>query len=140
LTDEAAGGSKRGEGKANRRRVTILVVLGLLALVLVALFGWYQFGHRAARPIDTIRNHAIPGTDLTIGEGVLDFVKNRGIKVVGEGFKPSWGAEETEKDVWVVSYVFEVGRGSQRVSWKVYSRTGRVFPRGEMARELWYGK
>ena len=116
----------------------LLVAVAFLSIALVAGFGWYQFADRAERPIGIIKTHAIPGTDTNVGEGILDFVKSRGIQVVSEGFKPAWGAEETASDVWVVSYVFEVGRESQRVSWKVYPKSGRVLPRDAIARELWY--
>lgn len=112
-------------------------MFGVLALALVALFGWYQFSKRAGKPIDLVRQHAIPGTDVTIGEGILDYIKGRGVKVVTEGFKPSWGAEEEPGGAWVVSYVYEVGRQSHWVSWRVYPASGRVVPVDRMARSLW---
>ena len=80
------------------------------------------------------------GTDITIGEGILDFLGESGIKVVNEGFKPMWGAEEKDSGVWVVSYVFEVGRQSNRLSWKVDTRTGRVTPLDNLAQVLWEEK
>ena len=62
------------------------------------------------------------------------------MEIAREGFKPRWGAEETEDDVWVVSFVFEVGREAQWVSWRVYEDSGRVQPVDEVARELWEGR
>ena len=130
--------SRDVEGKQRRGwRIALLVTAAFLAVALVAGFGWYQFARRAERPIGIIKTHAIPGTDTNVEEGILDFVKGKGVEVVSEGFKPSWGAEETASDVWVVSYVFEVGRESHRVSWQVYPKSGRVLPRDALARELW---
>jgi hypothetical protein len=137
---------KRKEREANTdtdgpvrtgRRTAIMVGVAVVCIALVAGFGWRQFNKRAERPIEIVKTHAIPGTDVTIGEGINNFVADKGIKVVTTGFKPSWGAEETSKDVWVVSYVFEVGRQSHWVSWKVYPKSGNVIPRDALARELW---
>jgi hypothetical protein len=122
------------------RRSAILFVVAVAALALVAGFGWWQFGRRANGPIEIIKYHAIPGTDVTIGEGIENFVADKGLKVATQGFKPSWGAEETSKDVWVVSYVYEVGRQSHWISWKVYTKSGDVLPQGPLARELWGSK
>ena len=134
-------GSKNSEGRAKAgRRVAILMIAAITAITLVAGFGWLQFKRRAERPVKIVKNHAIPGTDVTIGEGISNFVADKGIKIASEGFKPSWGAEETDKDVWVVSYVFEVGRQSHWISWKVYPKSGRVLPRDVLARELWDGR
>lgn len=108
--------------------------------MLVAGMGFFQFGRRAAAPIDVVKSHDIDGTDVNIGEGILDFIGDRGFKVVNEGFKPSWGAEEVADDVWVVSYVFEVGRRSRWVSWKVNVDSGRVAPLDTLAGELWKGR
>lgn len=133
------------ETPETRRRFTrpmivlTLVVVGLLCIVLVGAAGWYQFARRAREPIEVVRTHAIPGTDLTVGEGIYDFIKDRGIEIVDEGFRPSWGAEEIADGVWMVSYVFEVGREARWVSWKVYEGSGKVVPQDDLARELWSG-
>ena len=126
--------------KRGWRRTALYIAIGSVAILLVAVFGWYQFGHRGKAPIDTVKSQAMFGTDMTIGEGILSFLGESGIKVVNEGFKPTWGAEETAGGVWVVSYVFEVGRESNRVSWKVDTRTGRVTPLDNLARVLWEGR
>ncbi len=128
------------EEKAGGRRIILLIGVALVALLLAAGFGFYQFGHRAEAPIGVVKSHAIHGTDLDIGEGILGVIKDRGIEVLGEGLKPSWGAEEIAGNVWIVSYVFEVGRRSRWVSWKVYYDTGRVVPLDGLARELWEGR
>ncbi|MBU1669701.1 MAG: hypothetical protein KKF41_03005 [Actinobacteria bacterium] len=119
--------------------ILTLVVAGLLCIVLVGAAGWYQFAHRAGQPIEVVRTHAIPGSDLNVGEGIYDFIKDRGIEIVDEGFRPSWGAEELGDGVWMVSYVYEVGREAHWVSWKVYERSGKVVPQDDLARELWGG-
>lgn len=128
------------EDKAGGKRIILLIGIALVALLLAAGFGWYQFGHRAEAPIGIVKSHAIHGTDLNIGEGILGVIKDRGIEVLGEGFKPSWGAEEIASNVWIVSYVFEVGRRSRWTAWKVYYDTGRVVPLDGLARELWEGR
>lgn len=138
--EQQAGGA---EPTVARRRFTrpmmvlTLVVAGLLCVTVVGAVGWYQFAHRAKKPIETIRYHAIPGTDVNIGDGIYSFLESKGIKAATEGFKPSWGAEELADGVWMVSYVYEVGREAQWISWKVYTRTGRVVPQCDLARELW---
>ena len=139
MAQGAADEGRDAEGKSSRWLIALFVCIALFALLLVAGLGQFQFSHRADLPIRIIKSHAVPGTDVTIGERILDFIKGKGIKVVSEGFKPSWGAEETGRDVWVVSYVFEVGRESRWVSWKVYPKSGKVIPRDEMAGELWEG-
>jgi hypothetical protein len=133
-TEETKGTESPGQ---TGRRSAVLFIVAIAAIALVAGFGWRQFGRRADGPIEIIKKHAIPGTDVTIGEGIENFVADRGIKVATQGFKPSWGAEETSKDVWVVSYVYEVGRQSHWISWKVYTKSGNVLPRDALARELW---
>lgn len=122
------------------RRVTVLVITATVCIAVVAGFGWRQFKRRADPPIGMVKEHAIPGTEVTIGEGIEEFVTDRDIKVADEGFKPSWGAEQTSNDEWVVSYVFEVGRQSRWISWKVYPKSGKVLPCGDFAEELWEGR
>ena len=126
--------------ESDRRSTVLYAAFGIIAVLLVTGFGWYQFAHRAAPPLDVVQTHPVPGTDTDVRERILDFVHGKGIKVVNEGFKPTWGAEETAKDVWVVSYVFEVGRESHWLSWKVYPKTGKVVPLDSLARELWNGR
>lgn len=126
--------------ESDRRSTVLFAAFGIIAVLLVTGFGWYQFAHRAAAPLDMVQTHPVHGTDTNVREKVLDFVQGKGIKVVNEGFKPTWGAEETAKDVWVVSYVFEVGRESHWLSWKVYPKTGKVVPLDSLARELWNGR
>ncbi|MFH1149705.1 MAG: hypothetical protein V1748_04450 [Actinomycetota bacterium] len=134
--DERAGTPRR----FTRPMVVLtLVVAGLVCIVLVGAAGWYQFAHRAGEPIEVVRTHAIPGTDLTVGEGIYDFIREQGIEIVDLGFKPSWGAEEVADGVWMVSYVYEVGREAHWVSWKVYEGSGKVVPQDDLARELWGG-
>jgi hypothetical protein len=138
---ESGSQSKRDEdGKLSTRlRALLLAAVAFVSLLLVVLFGWYQFSHRAKQPIEIVKQHAIPGTDTTIGEGVENFIKDKGVEIVREGFKPSWGAEETEKDLFVVSFVYEVGRESHWISWRVTLPSGEVKPVGDWARELWDG-
>jgi len=112
----------------------------VISLVMVIGVGYYQFGCRAARPIEIVKTKVIHGSDATIVEGILDFVKSKGIKVASEGFKPSWGAEQVSDSEWVVSYVFEVGRESHWLSWNVNTRTGSMRARDAFARELLIGK
>ena len=128
------------EEKAGSKRIILLIGIALVALLFAAGLGWYQFRQRAEAPIGIVKSHAIHGTDSNIGEGILGVIKDRGIEVLGEGFKPSWGAEEIAGDVWIVSYVFEVGRRSRWISWKVYYDTGRVVPLDGLAGELWGGR
>jgi hypothetical protein len=132
--------AEQAEDKRGGRRTVLYIAIGIVAILLIAVFGWYQFEHRTKAPIDTVKTHAMYGTDITIGEGILDFLGESGIKVVNEGFKPMWGAEEKDSGVWVVSYVFEVGRQSNRLSWKVDTRTGRVTPLDNLAQVLWEEK
>jgi hypothetical protein len=128
------------EDKAGGKRIILLICIALVALLLAAGFGWYQFRRRAEAPTGIVKSHAIHGTDLTIGEGILGVIKDRGIEVLGEGLKPSWGAEEIASNVWIVSYVFEAGRRARWISWKVYYDTGRVVPLDGLAGELWEGR
>jgi hypothetical protein len=116
-----------------------IAAVGVASLLIVLFFGWFQFSHVAKRPIDVVKLHAIPGTDTTIGEGIENFIRDKGQEIVREGFKPRWGAEETEKDVFIVSYVYEVGREAHWISWRVAMPSGRVEPLGGWARELWDG-
>jgi hypothetical protein len=138
ITHNGPDESGDAEGKKHSGwSIALLLAAAFLAIAPVAGFGWYQFADRAQRPIDIVKAHKIPGSDSDIGDGILDFVKGKGVKVVSEGFKPSWGAEETGSGVWVVSYVFEVGRESRRLSWQVYPKSGRVLPKDALASELW---
>ena len=124
----------------NGRHIAVLVIAAVVCVAVVAGFGWKQFKRRANRPMEIVKAHAIPGTEITIDEGILNFVADKGIKVATDGFRPSWGAEQTAKDEWVVSYVFEVGRQAQWISWRVYPKTGRVVPGDDLAGELWEGR
>lgn len=135
VSDELDTGRRTSESPW-RGRAAILVALALSCVALVFLFGFYQFSTRAGEPIDEVRNRGIPGTDVTVGEGILEFLKERGVQVVDGGFKPSWGAEEVGDGKWVVSYVFEVGRRSMWVSWRVGPGDGEVVPLDDLAREL----
>jgi hypothetical protein len=138
---EPDGGTTRTVGPQRRFTrpmiVLTLMVAGLLCVVMVGAAGWYQFARRAKEPIEIVRSHAVPGTDINIGEGIYGFIRDRGIKIVDEGFKPSWGAEEVADGVWMVSYVYEVGREANWISWKVYPGSGKVVPQDDLARELW---
>jgi hypothetical protein len=121
---------------ASRWRLPLLIAGAVIALALVVGIGAYQFGTRERAPIDKVKTQAIHGTDVTIGQGILDFIKSRGIKVVSEGFKPTWGAEQVGDHEWVVSYVFEVGRQSHWASWRVNTKTGSVKPANDLARQV----
>lgn len=132
--------AEKDGGPISRRSKTLAMVVVALALaVILGLFGWYQFSRRAEGPIDVVKQHRIPGTDRTIGEGILDFIEGEGVELASNGFQPSWGAEETGEDVWVVSFVYEVGREANWVSWEVDMRNEEVKPEDRMARELWEG-
>lgn len=124
---------------ASRWRLPLLIAGAVVALALVVGFGAYQFGTRARTPIDKVKIQAIHGTDVTIGQGILDFIKSKGIKIVSEGFKPTWGAEQVGDHEWVVSYVFEVGRQSHWASWRVNTKTGSVTPVNALARQIQQG-
>jgi hypothetical protein len=136
-------GQEKAHGPGDRNRhvtATVLLVCGAaLCLVVVFGFGLAQFKHRAAGPIDIVRNAPIDGTDTSIGNGILDYLGSHGVKVVTEGFKPTWGAEQVSSDRWVVSYVYEVGRESQWVSWTVDMKSGGIQPGNALARRIQSG-
>ena len=123
-----------------RWRTPLLIGGAVLSLAIVLTIGLVQFKHQASKPISIVKGLPIHGADVTIGQGILDFLKSTGTKVVNEGFKPTWGAEQTGGDLWVVSFVFEVGRQSHWASWVVNTRTGSVTPRDELARRIQQGK
>ena len=135
MTDRETAKGGLGKKAGSGARI-LLIGAAVLCVVLVFLIGFYQFRSRAEGPIDEVRKRPIPGTDETIGEGILDYLLDRGIPVVSEGFKPTWGAEEVGDGEWVVSYVFEVGRQSRWVSWEVRPDRGEVVPRDDLARDL----
>jgi len=144
--DEEKNGAPTEDGDAparppmSQRKKTVLLVAGaLVALALVIILGAYQFGHRAQGPIDLVKALRVSGTDVTIGSSILDFVKERGIKVVSEGFRPTWGAEQVSDRKWVVSYIFEVGREARWASWRVDTVTGGIEPANELARQIQNG-
>ena len=137
-------GPQSDQGKDSRLgpklKALLLAAIGIVALLIIVFLGWYQFSNVAKRPIDLVKQHAIPGTDTTIGEGLENFIRDKGQEIVHEGFKPKWGAEETEKDVFIVSYVYEVGREAHWISWRVTMPSGKVKPEGRWAHELWEGE
>lgn len=139
MPDEMEVERKNKGGKGPRHTVW-LIAGAVICLLLVAGFGFYQFSHRAAAPIDLVKAKTIKSTGAPIGKGILDFIKAQGIKVVSEGFKPTWGAEQISRDVWEVSYVFEVGRQSHWATWTVNTRTGSVQPRDALASQIQQGK
>lgn len=142
---EDAGEPKRGRAGAreekrwSRRGRIVALAVGLALIAVVCAFGYYQFDHRASAAIEMVKSIPMHGTDVTIGEGALDFIKSGGVEVVSEGFRPTWGAEEVGDGEWVVSYVFEVGRESSWARWKVDARTGEVTPTNDLAREMQLG-
>lgn len=145
--DEAAQAGEPQESKlkrfmewARRHRTLLLLVGAVVSLALVFGIGFYQFSYRARTPIDIVKNQPVHGTDVSIGDGILDFVKAQGVKVVSEGFKPNWGAEQVGDTEWVVSYVFEVGRQSHWLSWRVNTKTGTIVPRNALSRQVLEGK
>lgn len=111
----------------------------LVCLAIVAGIGLYQFDSRARDPVEIVRSQPLKGTGGTIGEGIGDYLKASGIKVVSEGFKPTWGAEQVSDDEWIVNYIFEVGRESRWASWTVNTRTGQLKPRNDLARRMQAG-
>jgi len=139
MADRLEARSEEGARSGALRRSIVLLVIAAAGLALVACFGWYQFSRRAAVPVRLVKEHPINGAGVTIGEGIERFIRDKGVKVVEKGFKPSWGAEETGRGVFVVSYVYEVGRQARWISWQVLLPSGRVIPRGGWARELWSG-
>jgi len=140
VTGEVKPQDEDEESGVSPLRIAVSVGIAAVLLFAVAFFGYYQFAHRAGPPMDLVKEHRIPGTGETIEEGIEAFLEDGGVKIAREGFKPRWGAEETEDDVWVVSFVFEVGREARWVSWRVYEDSGKVQPSGEVARELWEGR
>lgn len=138
---ESRSKSEQGQrgGLSPKMRALLFASVAIVCLFLVVIFGWYQFSHLARHPIEFVKQHTIPGTDITIGEGVENFIHDKGVKIVREGFRPTWGAEETKKNVFVVSFVYEVGRESHWISWRVTTPSGKVEPEGDWARELWEG-
>jgi len=137
-------GSQSDQGKdgglSPKLKALLLAAVGIVSLLVVIIIGWYQFSNVASRPIDLVKQHAIPGTDTTISEGIDNFIRDKGQEIVHEGFKQRWGAEETEKDVFIISYVYEVGREAHWISWRVTMPSGKVKPEGGWARELWEGE
>ncbi|MBN1289374.1 MAG: hypothetical protein JXA49_07050 [Actinobacteria bacterium] len=118
----------------------VLLAAALGCLLPVVLFGWLQFQSRATDPINKVKRHESPIGGQAIDKTILEFVREEGLEVAEDGFKPSWGAEETEKDVWIVSYVFEVGRKATWISWEVNLKSGKITPRDGLARKLWNGE
>lgn len=123
-----------------RWRTPLLIGGAILSLAIVLTLGLFQFKHQSVKPISIVKGLKIGGTNTTVGLGILDFLKSTETKVVNEGFKPTWGAEQTGGDTWVVSFVFEVGRQSHWASWFVNTRTGTATPRDELARRVQQGK
>lgn len=119
---------------------SLLLLAAVACIVPVLLFGWYQFKHETTDPLEKVKTHKSPLSGKQISDTILDFINEKRIEIAEDGFKPSWGAEEVSKDVWLVSYVFEVGRNATWISWEVNTRSGRVLPKDDLARELWYGK
>ncbi|MHB8895921.1 MAG: hypothetical protein ACYC99_12215 [Candidatus Geothermincolia bacterium] len=138
--DAGAPGGKVSKTPMSPRKQTLLLVAGaLVALALVIVFGVYQFGRRSSGPVNLVKAVPVHGTDVTIGDGILDFIKKSGIKVVSEGFRPSWGAEQVGDSEWIVSYIFEVGRQARWASWRINTKTGTVEPVDELARLIQNG-
>lgn len=127
----------RKDRKASPRARAVLAAAAAVLLALVVLPGWYQWSHRARSPIDLVKGHFSGETGAAIGESIEQYLRSEGTEIVSEGFKPSWGAEETGGDVFVVAYVYEVGRDARWVSWEVDTATGEVRPLDDTARELW---
>ncbi len=119
------------------RTRAMLAAVAVVLLAAVALTGWHQWSRRAASPIDTVRKHRSEATGASIGESIHAYLLSAGTEIAEEGFKPAWGAEELEDGSFVVAYVFEVGRDSCWVSWRVHPGTGEVEPLDDTAGELW---
>jgi hypothetical protein len=115
----------------------VLISLGLLFLAGVSLFGWYQFKHRTNAPIDLVKEHVVETGGATVGDTIQTFIEGKGVVIVSRGFKPSWGAEETSDNAFIVSFVYEVGREANWVSWKVDLESKQVTPLDDWAAELW---
>ncbi|MDD5448035.1 MAG: hypothetical protein PHO53_02560 [Actinomycetota bacterium] len=143
MADSFQGGN--GEivmGNKRKKVITKLLMAfsGVILCIAVSYFGWYQFRERASVPIDIVKGHELPGSNSTVEERIDGFLSERGIKVNREAFAPRWGAEQKDGDVWIVSYVFEVGRNATWLSWEVNVDSGDIRPIGELARELWIGE
>jgi hypothetical protein len=124
---------------SGRRRTLLLLCGAAVCLALVVVLGFYQFGTRAKAPIDLVKSRKIQGTDVTLGQGILAAIKKQGVKVVSEGFRPTWGAEQVGAHRWIVAFVFEIGRQAHWASWTVDTASGTVRPRDELARKLYAG-
>ena len=126
--------------KSKTLRKSGFLLFALLCAFIVGFFGWYQFSSKPSRAIELVRGSPIPGTDMTIGEGIEDFLQRKGIEVVRKAFKPRWGAEEIRKNIFKVSFVYEVGREANWISWEVDLHSNTFKPLGKWASELTYGK
>ncbi|MBN2168510.1 MAG: hypothetical protein JW738_04640 [Actinobacteria bacterium] len=120
---------------------TLVLLTAALALLLpVGLFGWLQFQSRATDPINKVKTRESPISGETIDKTILEFIREEDINIAENGFRPSWGAEEIEKDVWIVSYVFEVGRKATWISWEVDMNSGNIIPKDDTADALLNGQ
>lgn len=136
------GNGDTGMGNKRKKVITrfLMAFFGVAICAAVSYFGWYQFRERAHVPIDIVREHKLPGSNISVEERIDGFLREQGIKVNQEAFAPRWGAERKEGDVWIVSYVFEVGRDATWLSWEVDIASGEVRPMGRLARELWFSE
>lgn len=143
MEQEAAPEVRGGKKKNEKLTTIVLVCVAALALLVITLFGWYQFSKKPHGAIELVRNHAVPGTGRTIGDSVKEFVEDKGVNV-GSAFVPRWGAEEGDRNTYTVSYVYEEeyggGREARWISWRVSLPSGEVTPLGGWARQLWDGK
>ncbi len=127
----------RKDRERSPRRLVALALAAAVLFAAVAVLGWYQWSHRAASPIDLVKEHRSEATGTTIGSSIDSYLRSEGTEIVEEGFKPTWGAEEMEDGDFVVAYVYEIGRDSRWVSWRVDPVSGEVEPLDQTAWELW---
>jgi len=120
-------------------RTGLMLGAALLCIALVACMGFFQFRSRAGDAIDMVRSLELGRTGTTVGDGILDYLKDSGIEVVSEGFKPAWGAEQVGNNRWIVNFTFEEGRQATWASWTVDTRSGKIAPRNDLARGVQRG-
>lgn len=136
-TFERGTGKRLADKSESLKKRIVMASIAVLLLFLVVLGGWYQWAHRARRPIDLIKQHVSRETGRTIDDAIEGFIRQQGTEIVGTGFKPSWGAEEVGDNEYIVAYVYEVGRESNWISWRVSLPSGEVTPLDDWANELW---
>lgn len=106
------------------RLLALLLAAGLI--ILVGVYGVAQFRWRADNPISLVKERINPPVGEEVDQYVLRYIEDARGEVAGDSFTPSWGAEQTGKGEWKVSFVYEVGREAHWVAWTVDVGAGRV--------------